>query len=759
MSNLIRQDRLVVHPGEPADPAAVDKKPDLREYAGVFWKRKWVILATALTVLAIFALHSFTTTPLYRSTAQIQMDPESDQLLPFKDFSTDQTLAESYLRTQYNVLQSRAMALRVVRRLRLAEDPDFPAAPPGRWESLRSRLAGLFRSAGEKDEEDAPSRNEELMAERLRANLSVSPVQGTRLINISYSSHDPELAARVVNSMAEEAIAHYFETQYTATNRAADFLQEQLLDMQRKVEASEEQLLDYARENNLFNLDEGQNLVKKKLELLSEELTRTEAELIKGSVLNEVIQQASVENFPQILKDETIVTLEARLFQLEQRRGSLASQFGPEWPNMVQLQEEIAQVKAQLAAAKRDAIQQARIDWNGLLERREKLRAALQEEQALAEDLSATSIQYHILKREAETNKQIYEALLQRVKEAGITTGLKSSKIHIVDLGSVPKTPFVPDHKRNLFRGLLLGLVLGLACAFLLEHLDNSIKTPEEVEQHLGLPSLGLIPLVSSNGKSFPALGSRSSGTAVVLAAGQDSRSRIWETYRSLRTSILMSHSGRPPQTILVTSSLRGEGKTTSVANLGVVLAQTGARTLLIDLDMRKPDLLRQFGMKGNLGMSNFLSGNADLSSHIRQTNTPNLYVVHAGTVPPNPAELIGSERMESALLILREFFKYLVIDSPPVLAVTDPLVVSPLVDGVVLVVHGGKTPRDAVRKTEGQLRHVGAKILGVTLNKLNLDKSPYGYYYQHYDYYYPHDFPAAAASQNGGRKSSLSVS
>jgi len=326
------------------------------------------------------------------------------------------------------------------------------------------------------------------------------------------------------------------------------------------------------------------------------------------------------------------------------------------------------------------------------------------------------------------------------LKEAGVSAGLKSSNIHIVERADVPRGPSGPRHGRNLALGLLMGLMLGVGLAFALDYFDNTLKTPDELEQHVALPSLGIVPrideLSAKSRKALPASNNgNSNGDRGQLNHYVSPRSVVWEAYRSLRTSILLSHSGNPPRRILVTSALPGEGKTTTALNTAIVLAQTGARTLLLDLDMRKPEVGRRFGLSDKSGMSIFLSGNSDLSSLITETPYSNLYVIPAGPLPPNPAELVGSQRWQKAISLLSEYFEYIVIDSPPVLSVADPVILSTKVDGVVLVVLAGKTPREAVRKAKSVLQGVGATVLGAMINNVDVD-GHYSYYYKYYHRY-----------------------
>ncbi len=724
---------------------------DFSRYYRLLLRRKWVILAVALTFTVAAGLQVYTATPLYTATARLQIDPESSNVLPYDDpfqSSLYFLASDSYLRTQAEIISSRALALRVVKKMRLYEDPNFSApVSAGIFSDLLSDATGAIRDviAGGPDRSPNPAaRSEpddvglETAAESLRSGITVSPLRGTRIMEVYFTAADPGFAAAVVNVVTQEYIQQNFDKRFDATAQASDFLESKLDILKSKVEDSEEHLISYARENNIVNVDERQNIVMQKLASLSAELTEVESQLITEAARREALKDASVDAFPQSLKNAAILGLEAKLLNLDQDLAKLSIQYGPEWPAVRQARGETEAVQSQLREEKRQALQKANEAYDTVLAHREKLRQALEEQKLVANQLYQDSIQYNILKREVDTNKDLYEGVLQRLKQAGISVGLKSSNLHVIDDARPPSFASWPSKRRAITTGLVLGLFFGLGLAFLLEMIDNTIKTPEDLEAFVGLPALSVIPSLQA------AVGARALLPETVDGATETlmdrylglSKSQVWEAYRSLRTSILLSHSGRPPQTVLVTSALPGEGKTTTSLHTAVVLAQTGARTLLIDMDMRKPALARIMGVDGARGMSHYLSGNSDLSSQIQPGKIPNLFVLAAGPHPPNPAELIGSDRMMTGLGLVKDYFKYIVIDSPPIMSVTDALILANLVDGVVLVVHGGKTPRDAVQKASERLTGVGGRILGALINNVDIRKSEYSSYYRYYYYY-----------------------
>lgn len=725
----------------------------LQTFLRLVLRRRWLILATAVTVTLLAIVQIFTTTSLYTSTATVQIDPEDPNILPYEEISTStsaQRSTQAYLDTQAQNLQTRSLARRVVRKLELADDPVFNMPTSGGllkdrfWGTIGTVLSWFSpatKSAG------VDGVDEEGLVDRVRVSLAVRTVRGTRLLKVSYSSHDPQLSSRVLTAFLEEFIEQHLEDKYEATAKASGFLYRELQDLKVAVEKSEESLIAYARGNDVTDSDERASIHQQKLSDLSNELTKVEAELISKTALYEAVRNASVNHFPEALEDGPLRELRQRASELERQYAALSQRYGPEWPEVKRTTLEREEVERQLAAARRQAIEQAKYDYEVTRNRAAGLRQALAEQRQVVDQLNERSIQYNILKREVETNKELYEGLLQRLKEAGVAAGLRSSNIRVVDDPTLPRGASSPRRLRGMARAILLGIGLGLGLAFLLETFDNTLKSTDDVAQHVGLPALGVIPTFE-NGTGLAAL-------------EDEANSRSLEAYRSLRTSILLSHSGQPPQTILVSSALPGEGKTTTVTNTARVLAQTGARTLMIDLDLRRPSLGKQFRISRRTGMSTFLSGNSDLSSQIRETPVPNLYMVGAGPKAPNPAELIGSQRMTTGLKLLREHFTYIVIDSPPLLEITDALVAARQVDGVLIVAQGGRTPHEAVRKAGERLRFVGAKVLGVVLNNVNVRQLGYGYgyagYYSEYDEYYKAALSATSGASRGrsrnGRK------
>ncbi len=664
-----------------------EKDVDLLRYLRIMWKRKWLVSAVLATVVGVTALFTFTATPLYRSSVKIQIDPE-EKVLPYQQV-LDVSTNPRHLQTQTEVLRSRMLSDRVSRAL---ESKDGVTRLPF-----------------------------------IGPNLAVEVIPNTQVVKVSYTSEDPQFSSDAANLVAAEYIRYNFESRYNATLEARDFLQRELLEVKKKLEKSEEELARYSGAHNLHTVSEEDNAIVQKLFALNQERTEVERRLRTNRYSD--IRNSTSATFPDSLKRETVKQLEMRLSDARQKFAALSVEFGPNWPGVKQLREDIANLERDLEAEVAKTVDQQRLEYQLDSEHLRRVKASIAEHEHLVNRLRSDLIQYNIIKREVDTDKELYEGLLQRLKEAGVSAGLKSNNIRVIEQARVPRNPSSPNKPFNLILAIVGGLALGFGLALFAEHVDASLKSLEDVEQYVGLPSLATIPVLRHAPDSDPRFmsGEALEAASPSLVIGEDAGQQ--ESYRALRTSILLSCAGRPPQTILVTSSLPGEGKTTTALNLSVSLAQTGRSAVLVELDLRRGSASRILKPDGTRGMSGYLSGQCDLAEVIEQTEVPNLYFMPAGSPPPNPAELVGSPRMELALEALARSFDYVVVDSPPVLSFTDAVVVSTLVDGVVFIVQGGKTPRSAAQQAKKQLAIVGAHVLGTVMNRVKGYSSGYAYY------------------------------
>jgi polysaccharide biosynthesis transport protein len=740
------------------EPSPIERAREF--YYRVILRHKWLILITTLAVLPLAAIQTFTITPLYRSTITLQFDPNFASVLPYQEVAgSDRNVTPNFVEAQVAVLKSRILAKKVVERLSLDTNPKFleplsagilAEALAGVQNKIMVAAKSLISKSDKPPQASAAPTGPPLEGSisRFLSGLEVEvPPKDTQILPVSYISHDPVLASRLVEASVEEFINLNSEGKYHSTTAASQFLEKQIQEQKAKLKNAEEALISYAKTYGILDFDEnqGEQTVRQRLSALSAQLSSVQAKLNMVKANYEMAQTATPENFPAVLISGSITDLDRRLSALKQNLADLSTRFGPRWADIQQVKEQIAQLDAQLLQQKKRAIEDARSNYQTTVQEYRNALMNLETQKRLAEKQNENLIQYKMLAREEKTNRQLYDTLLERSKQAGVSASLKPDNIRILDRQPIPGYPFSPKNSVALMMGLVVGLGLGTGIACIITVLDNTVKTPEELESSIGLPALGIIPRIQTLTHAVSALAPDATDVATMACEPRDPAVIPWrhlisnsgEPYRALRTSILLSHSDHPPGTILITSALPGEGKTITSVNLAIVLAQTGARTLVMEMDMRKPRLAGIFGIANTIGMSVYLSGNTEEVAGIVKTAIPNLYIVTSGAIPPNPAELIGSQRMKKCLSKLRQEFDYIVIDAPPVLPCTDSVILSSCVDGVVLVARSGRTPRKVLENAAVQLLSVGAKILGVVLNDVDLGKPEYAYHYGHYQRYY----------------------
>jgi capsular exopolysaccharide synthesis family protein len=728
-------------PGYAYPPPQEEKEINLRDYWKVIRKRRWTIIASFLIVVITTAVGTLTMRPIYRGTTAIQINKENPQIVDFKEIFAVNMMDMDYYQTQYKVLESRSLARRVIQSLKLSEHPEFlpkPETPFQKWKSnLLNPVFGLFTSSnknsnGEKDPSE--SEKETSLVNQFLGKLKIEPIRNSRLVKIHFDSNYPELSGQVPNTLATNYIQQNLESRFIATQQAKEWLTGQLEDLKAKVERADEALQAFGSKHDIISLEENENVTMRRLTELNEALTKVESDRMAKEALFKQTKDRNSDSIPSILENKLIMDLKQAYIQLEAQYMKLSETYKPEYPEMLRLKNQMQTIQKRLDGEISKIIAAIRNDYELGLRREALLRQAFEQQKAKVMEMKEKAIQYNILKREADTNKELYKGLLQRMKEAGISAGIMASNIQVVDQAEFPTRPHKPNKQLNLLLAVVVGLFLGVGLAFFFEYLDNTVKTPEDVEQLIRLPSFGMVPEISyerkkrmEKGTSYP----------VELVTFGHPKSMLSEAYRNIRTSILLSFPEKPPKKIAISSPNPAEGKTTTVINTAIALSQTGARVLIIDADLRKPRVHRVFNEENGVGLSNFLSGHAALESIIKKTDIPNLYYIPSGPIPPNPSELIGSNLFKSMMQSLGERFDHLVLDSPPVLGFADAIILSTSVDGIILVVLGGKTPRETLQRAKEVLHQVNAKILGVVINRIDIQRSDYGYYYYRYHYYY----------------------
>jgi succinoglycan biosynthesis transport protein ExoP len=759
----------------------------LRDYWRVIRKHLWLVIGLTLVVSTLVAIYMVRKPDIYESQARIQVDLENgNSLLGGMSKNSPVILNNegndpAYFNTQLQILTGPGLLRRVVKNLDLEHNPDFASqssSGKSMWTSLRSVLGFNSKPASKNSNtNDIPvntsssSAAEDLAeAERLadyvdelESTLKVEPVKETRLtvretrlIDLSYRHTDAHLAAKIVNSVAETFINQNKERKNETSSNTGSYLQQRIAELQSTIRTKEEELINYAKNHQILSLDANQNTVVERLEGLNKQLLTAENErklaeaAYKASLQPGAASAMAEGGAVELVPSATKVTTEAelKLAELRQKRAELLVENTENWPEVKEIEKQIAVREKQLNETRSRATSvvttNLKTRYLQAQATEDALRKSYNDQRAETLTQNEAAVNYRIIQQEIDTNKTLLEGLLQRTKENDVVMAGTPNNIRVVDYAIAEKKPVGPRRTLIVAVSALLSLGLGVGLAFFIEYLDDSIRSAEDVEKFLHLPSVAVIPQVGivKHGRLRPAkngaLTTLSSNGNEVLLTDIDKRSPLAEAYRHLRTSILLSTAGRPPKTLLITSSVPSEGKTTTAVNTAISLAQTGARVLIIDADMRRPRMQSIFHLSNEYGLSALLSRDAvdsDISSAIQRDEETGLFIMTAGPVPPNPAELIGSEQMLKLISKASANFAHVIVDSPPVAAFTDGVLIASMVDAVLLVVHSGKNSRKIVGRARKLLNDVGARIIGVVLNRA--DGSSHGDYY--YNSYYTH--------------------
>ena len=692
----------------------------VRRIAVMLRKRKWVLIVTTLVVVAATAIVSYRTTPVYEAAGRVLVGREAPLLVGKgqQDISADEY--DDYvvhLETQMQVLKSDAVAEQVIREQHL----DTPFAPAPQPAQVRSAVA-----------ESNPAQQAAALG-AFHGNLRVSLLPRTRIMELRYSSIDPRQAAAVVNATMNAYIEQNYRAKLNTASETSDWLSKELVELQAKVETAQQKLVTYQREHNIVGLDDKQNIVLSKLDQLNKAMTEAEADRIQKESIYRMVKGGNIAVVST--SNPMLEKLRGRQIELQDELAKTNVIYGANHPKVRELQSQLDQINEQLKAETSKLVSHAEGEYLAAAQREKLLRGVLDQQKQEANDLNQAAIEFSLLKRDADSSRQLYEGLLEKLKEAGVTAGLKSGSIRIIDYAQVPLSPAKPQTRRNIMMSIGLGLLAGILLVFLTDAIDNRIHTPEQAQMVAMLPMLGLIPaqssLASATRKRLPALTGGDGNAAVVLASP---KSEPAEAYRALRTCIQLSPLERRPHIMVVSSGLAREGKTTTAVNTALVLAQQGSRVLLVDADMRRASVHKVLGMRsGPLGLSTLLADQADMAAVCHtHPQVPNLKVIFAGPTPPHPAEMLGSERMRELMRRWRAEFDYVVVDTPPALAVTDAVILSSIADAVILVARADSTPRSALRRARDLFAQINAPILGIVLNAVNFNSPEY---YQTYYY------------------------
>jgi capsular exopolysaccharide synthesis family protein len=733
-------------------------------------RRRWMLLAAAAVIgLGSAAAHYAMTPNQYVATAVLQIERRS--LTPLVGSQTpwlEDWWNMEYYPTQYKLLESRGLAERVVQNLRLAEDPFFnPGGKPlhvnaeGAAHTAEADLADLTALGG--------------LANRLRGGLEVDPIRQTQMVTLTYRSTNPEFAARAVNGFAEAFIDWGIENRSTTAGNASTFLTSQIETLKKEIGDKEAQLQNVSRTSNIVELESGSNVTMQRLEALNKSYSDALRNRIEKEAFYRELLSGPKEAIAESQSDGLVTDLKRKQLEMERDYEIGLKTYKKDFPKMLELEAAIGKGRQHLAGVVEEMVDKARKTSYA------EFQTALREERGLLEEMrglksevldeSSASAEYRNLTLEADTRRNLLDQVLKAQSETDVTArlqGTRESNVRIVDRALAPGGPAGPNLKQDLSSGLLIGLLAGLGLVLLLEYMDRTVKTAEQLERLLGLPALAVIPDITDTGSSYYGgyrsygygggaeagtggtggtggkasrrwLEKKKSDTAVSrieLVPHEGPRLAVSEAYRSLRTALLLS-SAHELKVVAVTSAVASEGKSATATNLGVVMAQLGRRVLIVDADLRKPRLHEVLQVSNRAGLVSYLTGNADFESIISRTSVPNLFVIPAGPNPPNPSELLASDRMQELVRVARSRFDFVVIDTPPILPVTDAALVGALVDGVTLCLRAGKVTRDEARACRDRLQFAGIKVLGVVLNRHSAAQGGYsGKRYKMYETY-----------------------
>lgn len=726
----------------------------LRDYWRIIRRRLWVPVTVVAVVVTLTTLYMLRSPSIYEGKTTVQID-QQDRAINLKDISINMGGDDAnYIATELRNMQSPEIAYLVAKALDLEHNPAF----------LGGRLmAGakpvLQVAEGETDRQAEMVRLEEII-NHLLGNVDIRPVRETRLVEIRYRHQSPELARKISDTWADVFIQDTLRSRYEATRDSASFLEKSISDYKIKIREASEQLHNYLRDKEYIDFGEKENMVIARLSALNGMLLEAEDERKKAQAVYEASRAVQDPGeLSEVQRDEAVINLNKRLTEMRQQRAQLLVKYTAEWPEVKQVEEQIAQLEGELQTAYKRILSRIEMQYRAAVGRENSLRGDFVRQRNEALTQSEGAITAKLLQQEIDTNQAMLDKLMESHNQVEVAAarGYKSN-ILIKEHSALPRVPVAPKRLNNILLSFALSLIGGIGLVLFLDYINNKIESVEDVDRYLRLPALGVIPMfeggkaakllgrgAAATGKELVPTGSASRNGSVILT-DVEANSPIAESYRQLRTALLLSAAGRAPKTLLITSSQPAEGKTTTSVNTAISLAQTGAAVLIVDADLRRPRVHRIFGLKNNVGLCNYLAGDADLASLI-QVAMPNLYVLPVGPLPPNPAELLGSARMKQVIETLQQNFDYVVIDSPPVASFADSLILSAMVEGVIVVVKGGTTPREMAQRTRSLLQSVGAKILGVVVNQIKLQ--PHDYYY--YSTYYTQYYYGAGDKEEGG--------
>ena len=715
---------VVTLPSDSQHIPPVSEETHLRDYIRIIRKRRWSILSVMVSTVFGTALYVLMQPPIYESTVSLLIEPTGPNVMSkaVEEVYAPIDVNFDYYKTQYELLKSYEIMRQAVKQLNLHTHPEYG---PRHTDSQGP---------------EPPSETERLLVNAFRGHVKVSPVMNSRIVRVTVESIDPKLAADAANTIAAAYIARTLEMKSGAAQAATKWITARMEELRQKVEVSERNLNEFASQHGLVNVDERKRLTTQKLGDLSSQLVhaetkRAEAEARFKQIASVLDNPRELESSTEVLNSGLIQTLRNQEIQASQKVAELEDKYGPKHPKLIQARSELKEIQNRIKLEVKKIYSAVKGEYDVAGAGEQVIRKAFNEQKTDVMASGQHEVQYSILEREAQSNRQLYEMFLKRLKETSIATDIKTSNIYVADPAIVSLDPVSPHKTKAIFLATFLGLLGGLGFGFFLDYMDSSLKSPEDITQYLpGVPHLGFLP-------AFDYAERRNNPGDVDLATHEMPQSVFAENVRAIRTSIFLAAADRPPASILVTSASESEGKSSFSVNLAIAIAQLGLPTVLIDGDLRKPRIHKVFDLEATKGLSHYLVGEIGLEKIILPTKVPNLSIVPCGAVPPNPAELLQSEHMVNLLKHFAAEGTHVVVDSSPVMAVTDPVVVGNRVDGVILVVWAGHTSRYAARQairllSEGKTRLLGTVLQRLDRRQMSVDYKSYYYPYSRSKYY-----------------------
>ncbi|MDA8168380.1 MAG: polysaccharide biosynthesis tyrosine autokinase [Nitrospiraceae bacterium] len=740
-----------------------EEETTLRDYYYIILRRKWIFLTFLVSVVVTAIIGTFMARPVYESTVTIRIDKENPNILSFNDIYRFEKNEADYYQTQYKILKSRNIARRVICNLDLGHNREF--MPEGKKPLFYGSAVFPIPSIKDSIPDKKAGRMEDGIESRLinefLGRVKINPVQKSQLVEISFDAHDPALAQRAANAIADTFIAFNIESKFQASEQARKWLEEQIDLMKAKVEASEEKLNEYAAGNGMLFIegkdDNRQSLPNNKLAYISEALNQAVADRISKEALYKETRESGSSN-AAIIGNPLIQKLKSNYADLESEYYNLLKMYKPGYPKMKRLESQMASLNKSIKSEKNRILGSIEYDYKAARKKEGELQGVFERQKRESMDFQRKTVQYQILKREVDTNKELYNSLLQRLKEIGVSATMTTTNIQVLDKAELPKSPSSPQKGRNILLALMLGLIGGAGAVLFTEYIDNTVKGMAEIERKTGFAPLGVIPLQSKPGME-----------KMQLLSLREQTGLLAEAFRCIGTFILFSSASTPPKKMLITSPESGDGKTTISLNTAAVLTGYMGKGIIIDADLRKSRLHRRFGvsisrglsaMPGNAGpdnaardtdkeknprkpgqhrqfdldnaagLSTYLSGNMGFDNLIKNTGIENLDIIMAGPTPPKPSELLGSSRMKELVEMLGEMYNFVIIDSPPVLGMADSVNLASFVDGVIVIARSGKTTKSALAESKKVFNYINARVLGVVVNGIRENDLQYRYYY-----------------------------